>query len=260
MPQLNPFPHDGDGGLGPSDSAKGWHQGYIAAVSSPSELPRTPASRSTEFMDAFALGAAAGRADGLAEGWRWRYFGEDARTGEGTGNGPQPARSPVEPVDAGEGGPAGPTYPLAWRCVGAAALRVVLEQFAPGSGQEFPGLRLDRVCADKGIGHLYLPVRLVPVILRPSRPATRSAIRGSGTARPPTRSPTPPPRRGRTGPTPGHPGADLPRPGPLPARRGARFLGRAAGRRPYAADARLTRSEVCHGRHSGARPGETGGR
>ncbi|MFF7588148.1 hypothetical protein ACFZCK_11780 [Kitasatospora purpeofusca] len=162
MPQLNPFPHDGDGGLGPSASAKGWHQGYIAAVSSPSELPRTPLVRSGEFMDAFRTGAAAGRADGLAEGWRWRYFGEDARTGEDTGQGPQPARSPVEPVDAGEDGPAGPAYPLAWRCVGAAALRVVLEQFAPGSDPEFPGLRLDRVCADKGVGRLYLPVRLLP--------------------------------------------------------------------------------------------------
>ncbi|CAN3985149.1 hypothetical protein [Kitasatospora purpeofusca] len=162
MPQLNPFPHEGDGGLGPPASAKGWHQGYIAAVSSPSGLPRTPSARSTEFMDAFELGAAAGRADGLAEGWRWRYFGEDVRTGRETGQGPQPARSPVEPVDSGEDGPAGPTYPLAWHCVGTAALRVVLEQFAPGSDREFPGLRLDRVCADKGVGRLYLPVRLLP--------------------------------------------------------------------------------------------------
>ncbi|WP_329611736.1 hypothetical protein [Kitasatospora herbaricolor] len=162
MPQLNPFPHDSGGGLGPSDSAKGWHAGYVAGVSSPEELPRTPSVRSTQFMDAFGQGAEAGRADGLAEGWRWRWFGEDARTGRAGTAGPRPPRSPAPPVDAEEDGPAAPQYPLAWRGVGELALGTMLEQFAPAAaGRDFVGLRLDRSCADKGVTRLYLPVRLI---------------------------------------------------------------------------------------------------
>ncbi|MFF3595343.1 hypothetical protein [Kitasatospora indigofera] len=162
MPQLNPFPHESGGGLGPSDQAKGWHAGYVAGISSYPEPPRTPLVRSGEFMAAFEQGAEAGRADGLAEGRRWRWFGEDARTGRATADGPQPPRSPAEPVEAGEDGPAAPHHPLAWRCVGELALWTMLEQFAPGAFEhDFAGLRLDRACTDKGVSRLYLPVRLI---------------------------------------------------------------------------------------------------
>lgn len=159
MPHTNPYVEKKDGAFGASAEARGWQTGYDAGVSTPPDVPQTPSTRHPGFMDAWAEGAAAGNADGRAEGWRLRPVTESSGF---------VVRVPgSEPQDSGEGGEQSAAFAVAWKSVGDLPLALILQQFAPeadtGSASQFAGRALDQACADKGgPAQLYLPLCVSP--------------------------------------------------------------------------------------------------
>ncbi|MEV8553829.1 hypothetical protein AB0L04_28965 [Streptomyces glaucescens] len=150
MPTQNPYRHLAEGPFMRSGMAEGWQTGYDAAISSPSEVPPHPLVRDPDFMDGWEEGAAAGHADGQAEGWRLR-LAED-------GKGLVPGKPDWEPQASGETG-ATADIRRAWGAVGWVPLAAMLSSFAPDArGVHFlSGMALGRVCVDRQVARVYLP-------------------------------------------------------------------------------------------------------
>ncbi|MFE6039359.1 hypothetical protein [Streptomyces sp. NPDC056452] len=159
MPHTNPYGQEKDGDFGSSVEARGWQAGYDTGVSTPPDVPETPSTRHPGFMDAWAEGAAAGNADGRAEGWRLRPVTESSGF---------VLRVPgAEPEASGESGDRAGAFAVAWKSVGDLPLALILRQFAPGaetgSHTQLAGRALDQVIADKGgPAQLYLPLCVSP--------------------------------------------------------------------------------------------------
>ncbi|MGW1812180.1 hypothetical protein ACWCQM_01180 [Streptomyces sp. NPDC002125] len=172
MPHTNP--HLGvENDFGPSHEARGWQAGYDAGIGSPDGVPATPSVRVAGFMKAWAEGAAAGNADGKAEGWRLRPVRE-----EGPGGLTRPPGA--EPLSSGETGGPATAFPHAWRSVGALPLIVMLAHAAPEAGgswtAQLAGLALRRaLAAPDGPGQLY-----VPCCVEPAHDATGDPVLDAG--------------------------------------------------------------------------------
>ncbi|MEX5710282.1 hypothetical protein AB1484_18725 [Parafrankia sp. FMc6] len=154
MSRQNPHLDDSSSTLGPSLEARGWELGYDVGVSSPGDLPHGPLTRSTEFMDAWDEGAAAGQADGQAEGWRLRL--------DEHGAGLVPVETSSSP---GPGEPRNGSFERSWRCTGSLPLRLMLAQVEPRApaSSGLDGSALASVCTDQGLARLYLPVCVSPL-------------------------------------------------------------------------------------------------
>ncbi|MFI5793135.1 hypothetical protein [Streptomyces sp. NPDC051677] len=160
MPRHNPHTVADEPGVLIPVQVGAWQDGYDAGISSPPDVPPTPHRLDPAYPKPWAQGAAAGNADGQAEGWRWAYFARARRPApEGA------AESPYGPRDSGESRPQDAglfSFAQSWPCVGEEPLLVMLTRFAPGErgGDGLTGRQLARACADKGVPRLYLPVNL----------------------------------------------------------------------------------------------------
>ncbi|MEV5150598.1 hypothetical protein AB0K81_01415 [Streptomyces werraensis] len=175
MPHHNPYPVPDEPGVFVPVEVRGWQGGYDAGISSPPDVPRTPSVRHPGYMDAWTEGAAAGNADGRAEGWRWAYFDGSARPDA------KDAGGRYEPGNSGERAPEhGGAFTQSWPCVGEMPLLVMLAQFAPGQqgGEGLTGRLLARACADKGVTRLYLPTSVHPSPAAQEGPGDRLADAG----------------------------------------------------------------------------------